>query len=95
MRRFIAGAVCGECRALDRTVVEVVAGVRYRRCVSCGCSEQESEPTLPEPPNRFTRAAAVSVTASEAVRWAASPVSIRSSADPHTQDSKGVSRKDG
>ena len=94
MRRFIAGAVCGECRAVDRTVVEVVAGVRHRRCVSCGYFEQESESSLPEPPSRFTRVAG-SVSASDAVRWAVSPVSIGSSADPHPQDGKDVSRKDG
>lgn len=51
-KRFISGAVCPECRELDRTVLETVASdddtegatqVR-RRCVSCGFTEiMESE----------------------------------------------------
>jgi len=94
MQRFIAGAVCGECRAVDRTVVEVLAGNRYRRCVSCGFSEQEAQSTLPEPPNRFTRTAASSAPAPQAVRWTAAPVSIRSSPHTDTRNSECVSRKD-
>lgn len=41
-RRFIAGAVCPQCRALDRLVVEVVrekdevTGTQQQRCVECG-----------------------------------------------------------
>ncbi|NKC00477.1 MAG: hypothetical protein GKR90_18585 [Pseudomonadales bacterium] len=37
-RRFIAGAVCPECRALDRIVVEVdeAAETESQRCVECG-----------------------------------------------------------
>jgi len=58
MRRFIAGAVCPECRAIDRTVVEVIDGVRQRRCVACGhTEEQQAESLTPEPATRFmTRA---------------------------------------
>lgn len=71
-KRFISGAVCPECRELDRTVLESVPldttqGVEetvddqvQRRCVSCGFTEiMESE----APPNgvvlpraRFERA---------------------------------------
>ena len=40
MKRFIAGAVCPECRALDRIVLEVrVSGQgdqEWQRCVACG-----------------------------------------------------------
>ena len=57
MRRFIAGAVCPECRAIDRTVVEVVDGVRQRRCVACGHAEEQAPAFTPEPATRFmTRA---------------------------------------
>ncbi|MEZ5558563.1 MAG: YheV family putative metal-binding protein [Pseudomonadales bacterium] len=36
MRRFIAGAICPNCRAQDRIVVEQGAAGAQRRCVSCG-----------------------------------------------------------
>ncbi|MEM9621570.1 MAG: YheV family putative metal-binding protein [Pseudomonadota bacterium] len=45
MRRFIAGAVCPNCRALDRLVVEVdESGERLpqRVCVACGFTEELS-----------------------------------------------------
>jgi uncharacterized protein len=37
-RRFIAGAVCPECRALDRIVIEVgeLVETESQRCVECG-----------------------------------------------------------
>jgi uncharacterized protein len=54
MRRFIAGAVCPECRAIDRIVVEMVAGVRQRRCVACGHAEAQAQSLTPEPATRFT-----------------------------------------
>lgn len=40
-RRFIAGAVCPQCRALDRLVLEVDINdqTQRRRCVGCGFSE--------------------------------------------------------
>ena len=40
-RRFIAGAVCPQCRALDRLVLESLADgtQQRRRCVACGFSE--------------------------------------------------------
>lgn len=47
-KRFIAGAVCAQCQALDRVVVEFVAATRTdpelsrRRCVSCGFSDNFS-----------------------------------------------------
>ena len=40
MKRFIAGAVCPDCRALDRLVLEARAGANgdeeWQRCVACG-----------------------------------------------------------
>ena len=40
-RRFIAGAVCPECRELDRLVVERVSvTVQRRSCVACGFSDE-------------------------------------------------------
>ena len=51
-KRFISGAVCPSCQAVDRTVIEAVAEVAEseglnemtsemirRRCVSCGFTE--------------------------------------------------------
>lgn len=51
-RRFISGAVCPSCQAVDRTIIEAVAPetlaaepneptveIVQRRCVACGFSE--------------------------------------------------------
>ena len=41
IRRFIAGAVCPECREVDRLVVERVSVTLQRRiCVACGFSDE-------------------------------------------------------
>ena len=37
--RFIAGAVCAACGAVDRIVVEEREGLRIQRCVACGREE--------------------------------------------------------
>lgn len=72
-RRFIAGAVCPECRAVDRIVIEDDAGERRRRCVSCGHSDALVNEAAVEPPTRFTRRRGTAGTADEA---AAAPVRI-------------------
>lgn len=53
--RFIAGAVCPQCRAMDRLVVETVAGRDQRRCVSCGYTDQRAGAAASEPATRLTR----------------------------------------
>lgn len=40
--RFIAGAVCPECRAMDRVRLTETAGRRLRECVACGAFEEET-----------------------------------------------------
>ncbi len=58
MRRFIAGAVCPRCRAVDRIVVEDVddgEATRRRRCVSCGYSDTMCAGAVIEPRGRFAR----------------------------------------
>jgi|TARA_B100000768_G_C11263805_1_gene370050 Zn ribbon nucleic-acid-binding protein len=70
-KRFVSGAVCPECRELDRTVLEAVPtnladGVAQgkdqvqRRCVSCGFTEIMESEALPNgvvlPRARFERA---------------------------------------
>jgi len=52
--RFIAGAVCTECRAVDRVVVETTLGRRQRRCVACGFSEPVVDTVALEPASRFS-----------------------------------------
>jgi uncharacterized protein len=43
-KRFIAGAVCPACQALDRVVLYAVDGVEFCECVQCGCQQmQETE----------------------------------------------------
>ena len=55
MRRFIAGAVCPQCRAVDRIVVEDTESGRCRRCVSCGYADAFAERPATEPATRLTR----------------------------------------
>ena len=39
-RRFVAGAVCPRCSAMDKLVVYNEEGKDYRECVSCGFKEE-------------------------------------------------------
>jgi len=55
MRRFIAGAICPECRAADRIVVEEDESGRRRRCVSCGYADLLPEGPATEPATRLSR----------------------------------------
>lgn len=55
-RRFIAGAVCPRCAALDRIVVDLDS--ERRECVSCGFSDERPAAPLEEPKTRVSRAAA-------------------------------------
>lgn len=55
MRRFIAGAVCPECRAVDRIVLEQEGALQRRRCVSCGYTDTLVGRTPAEPPTRLSR----------------------------------------
>lgn len=46
-KRFIAGAICPRCKAMDRLVVYEEDGKEFRACVSCDFVEQmylQSEP---------------------------------------------------
>lgn len=56
VRRFIAGAVCPDCGALDRIVVD--ADSNERHCVACGFREARPAPAPAEPVTRVNRAAA-------------------------------------
>lgn len=58
-RRFIAGAVCPRCGAMDTIVVD--SSTDCRECVECGFSDQRPDDavtTRVEPPTRVTRPAA-------------------------------------
>ena len=67
-RRFIAGAVCPRCAAMDRIVVDLESD--RRECVACGFSEaRPAEPPAAEVPTRVSRPAARRVeTPAEVVR---------------------------
>lgn len=58
MRRFIAGAVCPQCRSVDRLVVEDVPEGRRRRCVQCGYADLQDGRAVTAPATRFDGAAA-------------------------------------
>lgn len=52
-RRFVAGAVCPRCSALDKLVVYSEDGKDYRECVSCGYKDEMHFPgTTRELPTR-------------------------------------------
>jgi uncharacterized metal-binding protein (TIGR02443 family) len=67
-RRFIAGAVCPRCAAMDKIVVDLDSDLR--ECVSCGFSEARPQAPAPaELKTRVSRASARRVeTPAEAVR---------------------------
>jgi uncharacterized metal-binding protein (TIGR02443 family) len=41
--RFIAGAVCPQCREVDRIVVRVTGGVREQACIACGYVQPDTD----------------------------------------------------
>jgi uncharacterized protein len=55
-RRFIAGAVCPRCSAMDKIIVDL--DTDQRECVACGFSEARPEVNTKELPTRVSRAAA-------------------------------------
>lgn len=58
VKRFIAGAVCPRCSAMDRLLTYTDDQGRYRECVACGFFEKMPEAEQPgaEPPQtRVTR----------------------------------------
>lgn len=53
-RRFIAGAVCPRCGALDRLLMDMDGAQRMRECVACGYRD-ELDPAVPSPDEPSTR----------------------------------------
>lgn len=65
--RFVAGAVCPSCRAVDRMVIDAKGD--HRRCIACDFIEARPEAPDALPATRVTRASARRVeTPSEAVK---------------------------
>lgn len=65
--RFIAGAICPQCKAMDRLVVDMTTDARS--CVECGFSEKRPKDVTVEPVTRVTRGSARLVeTVAEPVR---------------------------
>lgn len=54
-RRFVAGAVCPQCRAMDRIVIERGDGGQRRYCVACGYADTMPGGASQEPATRLTR----------------------------------------
>lgn len=55
-RRFIAGAVCPRCSAMDKIIVD--GDTDQRECVACGFSEARPQTGTDELPTRVSRASA-------------------------------------
>ena len=65
--RFIAGAICPQCKEMDRLVVDMTTDARS--CVECGFSEKRPQDVTVEPVTRVTRGSARLVeTVAEPVR---------------------------
>jgi uncharacterized metal-binding protein (TIGR02443 family) len=75
--RFIAGAVCPSCAAVDRTVLFVEGDVRERRCVACGHRERMSTAAPLPLAGRFERRPAAADDGVRAVRLPSSGPSAR------------------
>ena len=49
-KRFIAGAVCPRCGAMDRIVMYTREEKQYRECVSCGFNDEIRVSAPPQAP---------------------------------------------
>ena len=54
--RFIAGAICPSCKAMDRLVVDMETD--ERSCIECGFKEKRPQQVADEPTTRVTRGSA-------------------------------------
>jgi uncharacterized metal-binding protein (TIGR02443 family) len=83
-RRFIAGAVCPRCAAMDKLVVDLETDTRS--CVACGFSEARPGDPLAtgvaELPTRVSRAAARRVETEAQVVRLLNPVPHAGEGDP-------------
>jgi uncharacterized metal-binding protein (TIGR02443 family) len=55
VRRFIAGAVCPGCGAMDKLVLLVGSSDQRRECVSCDYSDSLADAPPPEPDTRVNQ----------------------------------------
>ncbi len=56
-RRFIAGAICPRCGAMDKLVLYVGSPEQRRECVGCGYQDNlAAAPVSHEPPTRVNQA---------------------------------------
>lgn len=55
-RRFIAGAVCPRCAAMDTILVD--SDTDHRECVECGFTDERPGEVVREPATRVSRASA-------------------------------------
>ena len=82
-RRFIAGAVCPKCAAMDKIVVDL--DTDQRECVACGFSEARPAEPARELPTRVSRPAA------RRVETVAEPVRLMDPAPAPANDDDGSS----
>lgn len=55
IKRFIAGAVCPKCAAMDRLKAWQEEGIQYRECVECGFTDSMSLEAPEELPTRVNQ----------------------------------------
>jgi len=52
-KRFIAGAICPKCKAMDRLTVQKIDDSEVRECIACGFKdEMRFKPAVSEPETR-------------------------------------------
>lgn len=76
IKRFIAGAVCPACSAMDTIRMYELDGVPNRECVSCGYADtlDERGNSIPrEVPTRVTKPKAAPATKSQTVQFFPNP----------------------
>jgi|GEM_PF-1154155 len=64
-KRFIAGARCSQCQAMDRVMLCITASDEWIECVDCG--HQERRPTTVTPKGSFDALSTESTSNSEPV----------------------------
>ncbi len=74
VKRFIAGAVCPRCAAMDRVVMYEDEGKQVRECIDCGFRDvMAAEPEAQELETRVNRQTAPKPTEAQPIRFYPNP----------------------
>ena len=86
-RRFIAGAVCSECGAMDKVVMyDDAEDQRVRECVACGHKDLLSEQPSPDASSASDRALYEPLLVASPVTSSAAPLAAKPRAPPSVKN---------